>query len=212
MAPHRESDPRGPPRPHPHRFIHGVKGLPLEEERSTAEGSNSTGQDPFQIQISQSIRATVVSFVVPAIPSHTHSIPLPTNTHPPGFQCGARQIRGKARIRAFFFRARRCHFFSRSFFFVLFFGFARASAKAQKKFRRPLLSILSADLPTSALSDNSTVQYQTLIRVLPSHHQMAGARFLNRLYGTRRLQYFVNLIGNFIENVAKLLKLFLLLL
>jgi hypothetical protein len=42
----------------------------------------------------------------------------------------------KARIRAFFFRARRFRFFSRSFFFALsrsYFGFALAGAKAQKR-------------------------------------------------------------------------------
>ena len=48
----------------------------------------------------------------------------------------------KARIRAFFFRARRFRFFSRFFFFALsrfFFSFALASAKARKKRECPAL-------------------------------------------------------------------------
>ncbi len=54
-------------------------------------------------------------------------------------------VEEKARIHAFFFRARRFRFFSRSFFFALsrsFFRFALASTKARKKRRRPPLGII----------------------------------------------------------------------
>jgi hypothetical protein len=122
--------PRFPP-PLPDRLVHGVKGLPLEEERSTPEGSNSAGQDPFQIQISQSIRATVLSFLVPAIPSHTHSIPLPTHTSPGFPMRRAANTRKSANLRFFLSRSPLSLLFA-LFFLRAFFGFAERELKRKK--------------------------------------------------------------------------------